>query len=180
MPENSVKSAVDLSMIKVLIAEDNMHMRRVLRALLSGLGAQTIIEADDGVSALARFQGEPVDVLITDWEMPEMNGLELVRQVRNRKLSPDPYLPIIMLSGHASKGRVIEARDSGITEFLCKPISATDLYKRLVNCLANPRRFVQTKSFFGPDRRRFVNPLYKGNERRCDHTSISYSSAQST
>lgn len=173
MVDNFYRNKLDFSSLQVLVAEDNLHMRRVLRALLIGMGVGGITEAEDGASALERISCESIDIVITDWEMPVVDGLELVRHIRNPKSSPDPYLPIIMLSGHASKARVLEARDTGITEFLCKPISAATLYARLANCMMNPRPFVRTNSFFGPDRRRFVNPSYGGDERRLESEDTS-------
>jgi two-component system chemotaxis response regulator CheY len=71
-----------------------------------------------------------------------------------------------MLTGHSEKKRVVGARDAGITEFLAKPISATTLYERILNLAANPRPFIKTKTYFGPDRRRGVNSSYVGPERR--------------
>ena len=74
--------------------------------------------------------------------------------------------PIIMLTGHSEKRRVIEARDTGVTEFLAKPISAKALYQRVLNVVANPRPFIKTKSYFGPCRRRNNHGNYVGPERR--------------
>jgi len=71
-----------------------------------------------------------------------------------------------MLTGHSEKKRVIAARDAGVTEFLAKPISAKALYQRILNIVANPRPFIRTKNYFGPDRRRNANPNYAGPERR--------------
>jgi DNA-binding response OmpR family regulator len=73
---------------------------------------------------------------------------------------------IIMLTGHSEKKRVVAARDAGVTEFLAKPISAKALYQRIVNIVVNPRPFIKTRSYFGPDRRRNVNLNYAGVERR--------------
>jgi DNA-binding response OmpR family regulator len=73
-----------------------------------------------------------------------------------------------MVTGHTEKTRVTAARDAGVTEFLAKPISAKALYQRIVNVVANPRPFIRTKTYFGPDRRRGVNANYTGPERRKD------------
>ncbi len=78
----------------------------------------------------------------------------------------NPYVAIIMLTGHSEKKRVTAARDAGVTEFLAKPISAKGLYQRIVNVVANPRSFIKTKTYFGPDRRRNTNTSYVGPERR--------------
>jgi DNA-binding response OmpR family regulator len=71
-----------------------------------------------------------------------------------------------MLTGHSEKRRVMIARDAGVTEFLAKPISAKGLYQRILNVVANPRPFIKTKNYFGPDRRRNTNAAYIGVERR--------------
>ena len=98
--------------------------------------------------------------------MPIFNGLELTQMVRQPGANADPYVPIIMLTGHSEKNCVVAARDAGVTEFLAKPISAKGLYQRIVNVVANPRPFIKTKTYFGPDRRRNSNPNYVGTERR--------------
>jgi two-component system, chemotaxis family, chemotaxis protein CheY len=102
------------------------------------------------------------DIVITDWAMPIFDGIELTQMIRQPGANPNPYVPIIMLTGHSEKKRVLAARDAGITEFLAKPISAKGLYKRIVNVVANSRPFIKTRTYFGPDRRRNVNPNYVG------------------
>ena len=106
------------------------------------------------------------DIVITDWSMPIFDGLELAQMIRQPESKGNPYAPIIMLTGHSEKRRVTVARDAGVTEFLAKPISAKALYERIVNVVASPRSFIRTKTYFGPDRRRNVNPTYAGAERR--------------
>src|SRR5262249_59876425 len=101
-----------------------------------------------------------------DRATPIVAGLERPQMIRHPGANQKPYVPIIMLTGHSEKKRVIASRDAGITEFLAKPISAKALYQRVLNIVANPRPFIRTKSYFGPDRRRNVNPNYAGPERR--------------
>jgi CheY-like chemotaxis protein len=156
----------DLSQISVLLVDDSLYMRRLVRSLLQGLGVRHVLEAEDGASALEVFQQQPVDIIITDWVMPVFDGLELTAAVRNPKTSDSPYTPIIMLSAYTERSRVIQARDAGVTEFLSKPISAKQLYLRLENCIVNPRPFIRTRNFFGPDRRRFVHPHFAGDKKR--------------
>jgi DNA-binding response OmpR family regulator len=98
--------------------------------------------------------------------MPIFDGLELMQMIRQPGANSNPYVAIIMLTGHSEKKRVTSARDAGVTEFLAKPISAKGLYQRIVNVVANPRSFIKTKTYFGPDRRRNINPNYAGTERR--------------
>ena len=98
--------------------------------------------------------------------MPIFDGLELIQMIRQPGANSNPYVAIIMLTGHSEKKRVVSARDAGVTEFLAKPISAKGLYQRIVNVVANPRSFIKTKTYFGPDRRRNTNNAYIGPERR--------------
>jgi two-component system, chemotaxis family, chemotaxis protein CheY len=98
--------------------------------------------------------------------MPIFDGCELTQMIRQPGANPNPYVAIIMVTGHSEKERVALARDAGVTEFLVKPISASGLYRRIVNVVANPRPFIKTRTYFGPDRRRNVNPNYVGTERR--------------
>ncbi|MEM6384462.1 MAG: response regulator [Pseudomonadota bacterium] len=158
--------AYDLSNLSVLVVDDSLHMRRIVRLLLHGLGIRSIQEAEDGAVALDLFSQNTPDLILTDWVMPVFDGIELTRAVRDQKSSINPYTPIIMLTGFAERSRVIKARDAGINEFLVKPISARELYLRIENCVANPRAYIKTQTFFGPDRRRFVHPNYTGKARR--------------
>jgi two-component system chemotaxis response regulator CheY len=157
---------IDFNRLRVLVIDDNAHMRRILRTLLHGFGAREVYKAEDGASGLEAFTHYMPDIVITDWAMPIFDGLELTNMIRQPGANANPYLAIIMLTGHSEKNRVVAARDAGVTEFLAKPISAKGLYQRIVNVVANPRPFVKTKTFFGPDRRRNVSANYIGPERR--------------
>lgn len=163
--------AYDLSSLSLLLVDDSLHMRRIIRMLLHGLGVRGVIEAEDGAAALELFTQVGPDLIITDWVMPVFDGIELTRSVRNQKSSINPYCPIIMVSGFGERSRVIQARDAGVNEFLVKPISAKDLYLRIESCVGDPRPFVKTQTFFGPDRRRFKHPNYIGKRKRSDDPS---------
>ena len=157
---------IEFSRLRFLVMDDNAHMRRMLRTLLHSFGAREVHEAEDGAAGLEAFTYHIPDILITDWAMPIFDGLELTQMIRQPGANANPYVAIIMLTGHSEKKRVVAARDAGVTEFLAKPISAKGLYQRIVNVIANPRPFIKTKTYFGPDRRRNVNPNYIGTERR--------------
>jgi CheY-like chemotaxis protein len=157
---------VEFNSLRFLVIDDNAHMRRILRTLLHGFGAREVYEAEDGAAGLEAFTHYVPDIILTDWTMPIFDGLELAQMIRQPGANANPYVPIIMLTGHSEKKRVTAARDAGITEFLAKPISAKGLYERIVNVVANPRPFIRTKTYFGPDRRRGANSNYIGPERR--------------
>ena len=106
------------------------------------------------------------DIIIADWVMPIIDGLELTQMIRQPGANANPYVSIIMLTGHSERRKVVAARDAGVTEFLTKPVSAKALYQRVMNVIANPRPFIKTETYFGPDRRRAVSSSYSGPERR--------------
>src|SRR5262245_6652253 len=157
---------IDYHRLRFLIIDDNAHMRRILRTLLHGFGTREVYEAEDGAAGLEAFTHYMPDIVITDWAMPIFDGPELTQMIRQPGANATPYVPIIMLTAPSAKKRAMEASDTGHTEFLAKPISAKSLYQRILNVVANPRPFIRTKSYFGPDRRRNVNPNYAGPERR--------------
>lgn len=143
-----------LDNINVLILDDNRHMRSLVQSILHALGVKNIREAGDAADAFKELQHFSADVIIVDWHMEPLDGLDFVRLVRTAKDSPNPYVPMIMLSGYTEYRRVTEARDAGVNEFLAKPISARALYLRFASIIETPRPFIRTKAYFGPDRRR--------------------------
>lgn len=153
--------------ISFTIVDDSDHMRRLIRAILQVFGVHNVREASDGSEALKQMEhGPPPDILLTNWHMAPLNGVELTRHIRLDKDSPNPYMPIIMITGYAERGRVLQARDAGVTEYLIKPVSAKSLYARIQAVVMRPRPFVRTKSFFGPDRRRHGGEFHGQEKRR--------------
>ncbi len=157
---------VDFAKLRFLIVDDSQFMRKVLKALLHGFGAREVLEAEDGATGLETFMTHGPDIIILDWEMPILDGLEVTRMIRQPTTSVNPFAPIIMITGHSEKRRVTMAREAGVTEFLVKPISSKGLYDRILTVVAFPRPFIRTKNFFGPDRRRGSVNNYAGPERR--------------
>ena len=157
----------DLSDLKVLVVDDNQNMRLLVRSILSAFGIKKVEDADNAETAYLKFSRFSSDLVITDLHMEPQSGLDLVRRIRTAEDSPNPYVPIIMLSGYSEAARVAEARDAGATEFLSKPISAQSIYRRIQSVVENPRSFVRADNYFGPDRRRHdVGPPEGHGERR--------------
>lgn len=144
----------NLEDLEALVVDDNRHMRTLIRDLLLAIGAGKVTEANDGMSGFQKLRDTEPDVVITDLMMQPIDGLQFVRMVRNERRSPQPYVPIIMVTGFADKQRVQEARDAGVTEFLAKPVTSEALYARIETIIERPRPFIKTGDFFGPDRRR--------------------------
>jgi CheY-like chemotaxis protein len=161
-------SGVTFENLRALIVEDNPHMRTLLRALLGSVGIREVLEAEDGASAITLLQDRKCDLVLSDLAMAPMDGIEFTRRLRNAEESPNPFIPIIMVSGHTERARVESARDAGVTEFLAKPITAKNLYSRVAEIVERPRAFVRCGDYFGPDRRRKTPETYAGPWRRHD------------
>ncbi len=159
----------NLERLNFLIVDDNKHMRALVKTILLALGVKNTLEADDGADAFKELRHFPADIIICDWNMEPLDGMDFTRMVRTANDSPNPFVPIIMLTGHTEMNRVAEARDAGIHEFLAKPISAKALFSRIRAVVERPRPFIRTGGmlgYFGPDRRRQLMPGYMGPERR--------------
>ncbi len=139
---------------QVLIVDDNQYMRKVVRNLLVNIGVKNIHEAADGIAGLEAIRMYAPDLVILDWEMPLLNGAELTRIVRSPGVFPVADVPIIMLTGHGERWRVIEAARLGINEFLRKPVSAKALLDRMLAILTKPRRMVKLGEYYGPEPRK--------------------------
>lgn len=126
-------------------------------SILNIFGFRTVHGADNVEDAYQLFQDFNHDLIITDWLMEPLDGLDLIKRVRNDESSPNKFVPIILMTGYSDQRRVENARDKGVTEFLMKPYTAKDLYARIVQIIEKPRQFVDTGEFFGPDRRRRKN-----------------------
>jgi len=160
-----------LANIKFLVVEDNGFMQTVVRRVLSALGAGEVRECNDGADALKILQNFPADIIITDWAMDPIDGIDLTQMIRTAPDSLNPYVPIIMLSAYSEMNRIVEARDSGVNEFVVKPVSVNALFNRIQAVIEKPRPFIRIKGFFGPDRRRRNMP-FADKDRRLAPTTL--------
>ena len=140
----------------ILIVDESLYTRKLTRMMLMNIGAKTIYEATDGVAALDTIRTANPDVLILDWELPVLNGPQVIRIVRSPDVFPKPHLPIIMLTACAQRAHVAEALRLGVHEFLLKPTSPKALQDRLLSILVTPRPMVRIGKHFVPQPRRPV------------------------
>jgi CheY-like chemotaxis protein len=141
----------------VLVADSNAYTRRLTRMMLTNLGAKSIYEAADGAVVLEAIRTVNPDVMILDWEMPILDGREVMRIVRSPGVFPKPNLPIIMLTDRGLRSRVTTAIRLGVHEFLVKPISPKTLQQRLLGIILNPRPMVRAGKYYIPMPRRRVD-----------------------
>lgn len=152
--------------LRILVVDDNHHMVDIVKTIMRGFGAKEFCDAKTAAEAYGIIKSESVDLVITDYAMEEMNGCDFARLIRLGEDSPNHYLPIIMLTAYSERSKVEAARDAGVSEFCAKPVTAAELYRKVVSIINTPRPFIRTVTYFGPDRRRRKDASYKGQERR--------------
>ncbi len=159
-----------LENLQVLVADDSRSMRSLVIEILRELGVGRVNYAPDGATAMKMIDPQAnrnsgyeesynFDIVISDWMMEPVSGIELLKWMRAHKTESIRYTPFIMLTGYSDQKRILEARDAGITEFLAKPISVKSLTDHLLTVIDRPRKFIISESFIGPDRRRRIIPI---------------------
>jgi DNA-binding response OmpR family regulator len=155
----------NLKRLKFLVVEDDARMRALIIRVLTEIGVHDVAEAGDGGGALAVMRDYGPDIVITDWQMAPMDGLGFVRHIRAGDGGVNRFAAVIMLTVHTERMRIVEARDAGVNEFVAKPVSVRTLYARIRALIEEPRQFVRTDQYFGPDRRRKQIPIKNPNRR---------------
>jgi len=158
---------VDLGPIVALVIDDNRYARSFVKTALHSFGLRTIHEAGDGPAALDLLGREAIHLVIVAHDLSPMNGIAFARAVRRGEGGTTGNdIAIIIISTESSRETVLEAINAGVTEFLVKPLSTESLFRRVRNALVNPRPFVQSDDFIGPDRRSLSLPPPGQVERR--------------
>ncbi|WP_020591132.1 response regulator [Kiloniella laminariae] len=129
------ESTLDFEPIQFLVVEDNEYMQKIVKTILTTFGAKDIHIAPSGKEALQRLSLKVPDIIIIDWAMKPMSGIELVKAIRAAKVPSISQAPILMLTGHSERENVEEAVVAGINDFLVKPVSPLLLYKRIEHIL---------------------------------------------
>lgn len=142
------------SQMRILVVDDNVTMRRIVRSMLYGFGIRDVLEAENGATGFDMFLLAGPDLVITDLHMPVMDGIRLTALLRKEGWSRDPFVPVIMMSVHTERTRITQMWRAGVNDILAKPFSAATLRLRLVTALVTSQDFVECGTYFGPDRRR--------------------------
>lgn len=166
-------SKIDCARIAVLVVEDNDASRRLVIELLRATGFENVNFARDAEEAVEQMQGHNPDILLLDWNLPGMSGLDLVRQIRAAAHKQDarfsnPEVPIVMLTARQRARDVTAARNAGVNAFVVKPFSTTSLLKAVCGSLTRKRKFVAEPAYTGPDRRRRKAESYPGLLQRAE------------
>jgi two-component system, chemotaxis family, chemotaxis protein CheY len=151
-PEDKI--ALLLSSRRFLVIDDEHYTRKVIRTLLMTMGVKSIQEAPDGRAGLEVIRTFAPHIVLVDWEMPGLDGPGFVRAVRSPDTFPYPDVPIIMLTAHGERSRVMEAARLGINEYLLKPVSSQALQARILSVITHPRKMVRRGDYYGPEPRK--------------------------
>lgn len=135
--------------LDILIVEDNANMRLLLRTLLNSFQVNSVDQARDGVDGLQKLKtNSNTNLVISDWEMPSMNGREFLYNLRHIENEPMCFTPVIVLTGHASRGLISEAFEAGATHLLVKPVTPASLMNRIEWVLEDSRQFELAGDFY--------------------------------
>lgn len=168
----------DLSGLKILVVDDHSNTLRLITDVLRAGGVGEVYTAPDGHRARELLRHRCPHIIFTDWSMPVMDGLELVRSIRRAAIYPDAMVPnaevpVVMVTGQRSERDVQIARLAGVNEFVIKPFTPAALLSRIQLVLKKPRPFIISEAYVGPDRRRKLELNYSGPLRRtCDPEEV--------
>lgn len=160
MADYSAKSSVKnlpylLRKVTVLVIDPDPPIANIVRQVLDNLGFGNVLVEHDSKQAVETLINNNVDFIITDFDRQPVQGdWNFVEFVRNSPESPNPYVPIILLTSHTEQRDIEAARDQGVTEIAMKPFTAKIIADRILRVIENPRSFIITKRYTGPDRRR--------------------------
>ena len=161
--QNAQQEAIIRS-ANVLIADRSPFARRLTRNMLVGLGVRSITEVADGPSAVEAVSSNRPDVLILDWELPILSGIDVIKRIRSPETFAYPDVPIVMLTMRTERRYVLKALGAGANEFLAKPTSTGALRDRLMSALCRRRAMVRLGNFYIPEPR--VWPPQANSEKR--------------
>ncbi|MEY2757217.1 MAG: hypothetical protein RIR33_995 [Pseudomonadota bacterium] len=155
-----------LKRMKVLIVDPNAFMRGVVADSLRRLTINRINATASAVEAFTVGRTFKPDLIFVDWDAGRMSGLEFTREVRRNTTGISRETPIILLAGAIDHDQLMSARQTGINEFLLKPVSAQGVLSRIEEVVLRPRKFIDSRNYVGPCRRRREDPNYAGPWRR--------------
>lgn len=141
-----------LTGLNVLVVDDNAPMRRLIGTLLQIMGAPTIHEAASGLAAADLLTETPMDLMICDWQMGEMSGLELIKIARLDGYQPNPLVPIVAVSAYSDSDMVRSMYAAGANAVMAKPIGISTFMSIVSRITSRPNAFRQTGTWFGPER----------------------------
>ena len=159
--------ASDFDNLNVLVVADPLPLKILLMPVLYTIGVKNFLTAGNAKEGFDLFCKHSPDLVLADWDMALLSGIELTQKIRHAPLSPDHRMPVILFTGdETAMVRMTQARDAGVTQLLLKPFSASELIEAITHAMNDPREFIDFPNYIGPDRRQDVLPGYSGSPRR--------------
>jgi len=146
-------STINLRDLVILVADPNAYLRRVVHGMLRGFGANKVLEVTHSFSLFEALTGQKIDILLCDTRLPPHGGLKATHTIRCNVYNQNRTMPILLMTSDTSETMIKRARDVGANMVVAKPMSPNSLYDRLSWIALNPRPFIDTATYFGPDRR---------------------------
>lgn len=156
----------DLKRLRIMVVDPNAYMRGVVADSLRRLQVTNITATASAMEAFNVGRLFKPDIIFVDWDAGKMSGLEFTREVRRNTTGISREIPIVLLAGVIDHDQLMSARQAGINEFLLKPVSAQGVMSRVEEVVLRPRRFIDSRNYVGPCRRRREDPNYAGPWRR--------------
>lgn len=150
----------------VLVVDDQPFFRALLTEILRSIGVRSIFTAANGEEGIEDIRSFRPDVVLADWMMPDMDGLEMTRAIRRSRILPNRAVPIILVTSNNRRSQVESALQAGVDEILVKPVTLRGVFERMKKSIENPRPFIDTPVYTGPCRRRVQRSDYLGPRRR--------------
>jgi two-component system, chemotaxis family, chemotaxis protein CheY len=157
---------MNLRDLVILVADASSYMTMLIHSMLRAFGANKVCEVRSSLQVLQVLSSQRVDILLCDARLPSLGGLRLTRAIRSRVDNEHRTIPIVMMSADSSEMMIKQARDAGANMVIAKPLSPASLYDRLSWVAFHPRKFVDTATYFGPDRRFKIEGYPNGVGRR--------------
>jgi CheY-like chemotaxis protein len=145
--------SMNLRDLVILIADPSPYLCMIVHGILRGFGANKVLEARHSFGVIELLIGQKIDILLCDAKIPPHGGLSLTRSIRRNTENENRTMPILIMTSETREAVVKSSRDVGANMVIAKPMSPASLYDRLAWVAFNPRQFIDTENYFGPDRR---------------------------
>ena len=144
---------INLRDLAILIADPSPYLRTLVQGMLRGFGAGKMLEVENMDAAVAALRSNRIDVILCDGGLPPDGGFTLTRSIRRDAASEHRSIPILLMTSDTRETTIKQGRDAGANMVVAKPLSPANLYDRLAWVAFNPRQYIDTATYFGPDRR---------------------------
>jgi two-component system chemotaxis response regulator CheY len=161
---------INLRDLVILVADPSPYLCMVIHGMLRGFGANKVLEVKNSFDLLQTLSGQKIDILLCDGALPPHGGLSLTRTIRRNVNNENRTIPILVMTSDTREATIKNARDAGANMVVAKPLSPASLYDRLAWIAFKPRQFIDTATYFGPDRRFKIEGYPNGiGRRKGDH-----------